>query len=73
MPTAEQYRAKAAEYAELVKTANNPNELRFTRGDASNPGAFVWFPAGADPVERIAGKAVDVFHMGGDYTASWLR
>jgi hypothetical protein len=28
MFTSKQYRAKAAEYAELVKTANNPNELR---------------------------------------------
>ena len=33
---------------------------------------FVVIPAGADPVERIAGEAVDVFHMGRDYTASWL-
>jgi hypothetical protein len=28
MFTPKQYRAKAAEYAELVKTASNPNELR---------------------------------------------
>jgi hypothetical protein len=28
MFTPKQYRAKAAEYAELVKTATNPNELR---------------------------------------------
>jgi len=28
MFTSKQYRAKAAEYAELVKTANNPNGLR---------------------------------------------
>jgi hypothetical protein len=27
MFTPRQYRAKAAEFAELVKTANNPNEL----------------------------------------------
>jgi len=27
MFTAEQYRAKAAEYTELMKTANNPDEL----------------------------------------------
>ena len=28
MFTSKQYRAKAAEYIELVKTANNPNEVR---------------------------------------------
>jgi hypothetical protein len=28
MFTPKQYRAKAAEYAELVKTASSPNELR---------------------------------------------
>ena len=29
-------------------------------------------PALADAVERVAGEAIDVFHMGRDYTASWL-
>jgi len=28
MFTAEQYRAKASEYAKLMKTANGPNEVR---------------------------------------------
>ena len=54
--------------------------LQVAQGEEPRPGVrqqrgdpLVVIPAGADPVERIAGKAVDVFHMGGDYTASWLR
>jgi hypothetical protein len=32
MFTPKQYRAKAAEYTELVKTANSPNEVREFQG-----------------------------------------
>ena len=68
LPVERRLRRAAHERFQVAQGEEPRARVHQQRGDP-----LVVIPAGADPVERIAGEAVDVFHMGRDYTASWPR